>query len=79
MDTTVRNLDDQAYRALRARAVLEGRTVGDLINEAIRAYLALTAVRPSASTLRALEPEPYPEGNERLSREIDAVVYGERR
>ena len=24
MDTTVRNLDPQAYRALRARAVLEG-------------------------------------------------------
>ena len=36
MDTTVRNLDPQAYRALRARAVLEGRTVGELISEAIR-------------------------------------------
>jgi D-sedoheptulose 7-phosphate isomerase len=73
MDTTVRNLDDQAYRALRARAVLEGRTVGDLINEAIRAYL-VTTVRPAASTLRAPEPEPYPEGNERLSREIDLAT-----
>lgn len=51
--------------------------MGDLINEAIRAYLGRTAVRPGTSTLRALEPEPYPEGNERLSREIDAVVYGE--
>ena len=40
--------------------------------------LGRTAVRPGASTLRALEPEPYPEGNERLSWEIDAVVYGER-
>jgi plasmid stability protein len=39
MDTTVRNLDEQAYRELRARAVLEGRTVGDLITEAIRSYL----------------------------------------
>ena len=79
MDTTIRNLDNQAYRALRARAVLEGRAVGDLINEAIRAYLGRTAVRPGAASLRALAPEPYPEGNERLSREIDAVVYGEQR
>ena len=27
-DTTVRNLDPNAYRALRARAVLEGKTPG---------------------------------------------------
>ena len=79
MDTTVRNLDEQTYRALRSRAVLEGRTVGDLINEAIRGYLARVAVRQHTRSLRALNPEPYPEGNERLSTEIDAVVYGERR
>ena len=40
MDTTIRNLDERVYRAVRARAVLEGRKVGDLINEAMRAYLS---------------------------------------
>lgn len=79
MDTTIRNLDEQVYRALRARAVLQGRTVGDLINEAARAYLARAAVGQRTSTLRVLRPEPYPEGNEHLSREIDTVVYGARR
>ncbi len=79
MDTTVRNLDEQAYRALRARAVLEGRTVGDLINEAIRGYLARLPVRQRTSTLRTLQPEAFPEGNEHLSTEIDAIVYGVRR
>ena len=39
MDTTIRNLDGQAYKELRARAVLEGRTVGEVLNEAIRGYL----------------------------------------
>ena len=76
MDTTVRNLDEQAYRALRARAVLEGRTVGELINEAIRVYLSRRPVKRGAGSLRALRPEPFPAGNERLSSEIDAIVYG---
>ena len=76
MDTTVRNLDAKAYRALRARAVLEGRTVGELISEAIRVYLARAAPKRGGGTLRALRPEPFPEGKERLSLEIDAIVYG---
>ena len=29
-------------------------------------------------TLRDLEPEPFPEGNELLSQEIDAITYGDR-
>jgi hypothetical protein len=79
MDTTVRNLDEQAYRALRARAVLEGRTVGELISEAIRSYLGRRVVKQGTTSLRALRPETYPEGNERLSSEIDAIVYGAQR
>jgi plasmid stability protein len=79
MDTTVRNLDEQIYRALRARAVLEGRTVGDLFNEAARGYLARFAVRQHAGTIRDLKPEPFPDGNEHLSTEIDELVYGVRR
>ncbi len=27
-------------------------------------------------SLQDLTPQPYPEGNERLSEEIDVVVYG---
>ena len=79
MDTTVRNLDPHAYRALRAHAVLEGRTVGDLLSEAIRSYLTRGIAKRSGATLRALRPEPYPEGNEGLSLEIDAIVYGSKR
>ena len=79
MDTTVRNLDPKAYRALRARAVLEGRTVGELISEAIRAYLARDATKRGEGTLRALQPGSFPEGNEKLSLEIDAIVYGAKR
>jgi plasmid stability protein len=79
MDTTIRNLDEQVYREFRARAVRQGQNVGELLNDAMRAYLARVAVNPGRSTLRALKPEPFPEGNELLSQEVDAIVYGERR
>jgi plasmid stability protein len=75
MDTTVRNLDERAYRRLRARAVLEGKTVGELMSEAMRVYLARPSGAARTGSLRDLHPEPYPEGNERLSSEIDAIVY----
>ena len=76
IDTTIRNLDEQAYRELKAHAALTGRTIGDVVNEAIRSYLARPERRSGRASLRDLIPEPYPEGNERLSEEIDGIVYG---
>lgn len=40
MDITIRNLDVQLYRRLKARAALTGKTVGEAVNEAMRVYLA---------------------------------------
>ncbi len=65
MDTTIRNLDEQAYRALRARAVLEGRTVGDLVNDAIRSYLGRGFTRQSS--LRGRRPKTGSQPNARVS------------
>ncbi|MFQ5903150.1 MAG: hypothetical protein ACE5JO_05610 [Candidatus Binatia bacterium] len=76
MDTTIRNIDETAYRALKARAALAGKTMGEMVNEAIRAYLARPDVHTKRGSLRDLRPERYPKGNERLSEEIDAIVYG---
>jgi plasmid stability protein len=75
MDTTIRNLDPDLYRKLRARAASEGKTVGEAVSEAMRAYLGGPSVEKSGS-LRDLAPEPFPPGNERLSEEVDDVVYG---
>ncbi len=76
MDTTIRNLDEAAYRALKARAALAGKTIGEVVNEAIRAYLARPPAENKLGSLAALRPEEYPEGNEELSLQIDRVVYG---
>ena len=76
MDSTIRNLDPKAYRAIKARAAMLGKTVGETINEAIRMYLARPESQPREGSLRDLLPQAYPLGNERLSEEVDAVVYG---
>lgn len=76
MDTTIRNLDPRAYRALKARAALEGKTIGEVVNEAIRAYLDRPDPHRRSGSLRDLVPQPYPAGNETLSEEVDAIVYG---
>jgi len=75
MDTTIRNLDEAVYRAVKARAALQGRTVGEIVNDALRSYLARELPEKRGS-LADLKPERYPRGNERLSRRIDAIVYG---
>ena len=76
MDTTIRNLDERAYRELKARAALTGKTIGELVTEAIRGYLARPIALTKRGSLRDLTPEAYPKGNERLSEQVDAIVYG---
>jgi plasmid stability protein len=75
MDTTIRNLDEATYRELKARAALTGKTIGELVNEAIRTYLARPDIHAKRGSLRDLRPEEYPAGNERLSEEVNAIVY----
>lgn len=76
MDTTIRNLDEDAYRAIKARAALDGTTIGRAVSEAIRAYVARPSPAGKGGSLGELVPVEYPEGTDRLSEEIDAIVYG---
>ncbi len=76
MDATIRNLDEGAYRELKARAALEGKSIGEALGDAIRAYVRSPASLPRDRSLADLLPESYPPGSERLSEQIDAVVYG---
>lgn len=79
MDTTIRNLDETLYRRLEARAALEGKTVGEALNDAMRRYLGLWGEGSGPASLADLEPVGYGEGSERLSQKVDAVVYRARR
>lgn len=76
MDTTIRNIDERAYRELKARAALEGRPIGEVLSDAIRAHLRSCPSLQRDGSLADLAPEQYRRGTERLSEEIDAIVYG---
>ena len=76
MDTTIRSLYRRAWRALKAQASLEGRTIGDAVHEAVRACVSWPGRRVKSGSLRSPLPQEFPPGNERLSEEIDTVVYG---
>ncbi len=77
MDTTIRNLDAKLYRKLRTRAAAEGKTVGAVVNAALRAYLARQPVAPKVISFFDLPAWDFGPGNERLSEQIDEVLYGE--
>ena len=51
MDALIVDIDDSTYRAARARAALESRSVGEVVTEALRNYLARTT--------RAEAPTPF--------------------
>lgn len=73
MDTLIRNIDASTYRAARARAALEGRSVGDLVTAALREYLARTAVEENPSALLD-QPDGPPDGD-RPGTPVDEVVF----
>lgn len=77
VDTTIRNLDPQTYRRLKAHAALNGQTIGEVVNDALRSYLSRAWPASGERSLADWGPIAFPDGNERLSAEVDAIVYGD--
>lgn len=76
MDVTIRNVDGDAYRAIKAQAAAEGRTVGEVVSDAMRAYRQRPP-RPTAKTFFDLWPRTsLGAGTEHLGDEVDDIVYG---
>ena len=76
MDTTIRNLDEDAFRRLKARAASEGKTIGQALNEAMRTYTMGQLPFEKKRSILDSKPTDFGKGTERLSEEVDAVVYG---
>ena len=77
MDTTIRNINETVYRQLKAKAALEGLSVGEAITEAIKAWLGYRKKEKKASILD-IKPVRSKRKNRMLSVEVDSILYGER-
>ncbi len=75
MDTTIRNLDEKAYRRLKAKAAVEGITIGTAISQAIMSWLEQEKPQKKSVSLTDIKPEPFGKKNSRLSEEIDEILY----
>ena len=75
MDTTIRELDEDVYRQAKARAALMGISIGRAVNEALRRWLA-EGEKSGRQSIMDLKPERFGKGTERLSEEIDKILYG---
>ena len=66
---SIRNLDESLYRQARARAALEARPVGELINSAVALYLAL-----AEGKLRVEKPAAPLDDTRELAADYEAVA-----
>ena len=75
MDATIRNVDEDTYRQAKALAAMQGKPLGEVVNEALRALLDRSPPM-KRGTLRAVKVRDLGPGTERLSDEIDRTTYG---
>lgn len=73
MDTLIRNIDAPTYRATRARAALEGRSVGEVVTTALRDYLAHNTGAENPNPL--LDQPIAPAHDNHTGTHVDEVVF----
>lgn len=79
MDTTIRNIDDEAYRRLRTWAAHEGVSIGEALSRLVLEHVSLPERRRPKVSIWDLKPTGWGPGTERTSEEVDEIVYGVKR
>lgn len=75
MDTTIRNLDPFVYKKLKEKASIEGITIGEAFNRAVRTWLNIEPKKHKS--ILEIKPEHFGRRYRHLSEEIDEVLYKE--
>ena len=76
MNVTIRNIDGDLYRRIKAHAARTGQTVAAVVEQAAEAWLAAAEPARRRRRLADLEPVDLGPGTERTSEEIDDLLYG---
>lgn len=76
VNITVRGLDEAVFRRFKAKAVEEGMKLGEALTQAMEMWIKQ---KSTGKKIRLLEIEPldWGKGTEKISIEIDRILYGE--
>jgi hypothetical protein len=77
VNITIRGLDEAVFRRFKAKAIEEGMRLGEAVTQAMEIWIKRRRAKGRASLLE-MEPLDWGAGTERLSIEIDRVLYGGR-
>ena len=74
MQITIKNVQEHVFREFKAESIREGLKIGNSLTLAMGLWLEKTKKKPKLSLLD-LKPKDWGKGTERLSEEIDRIVY----
>ena len=74
MQVTIKNVQEHVFRDFKAESVRECLKVGDTLTLAMKLWLEKSKKKPKLSFLD-LKPRDWGKGTEKLSEEIDRIVY----
>lgn len=74
MQITIKNVQEHVFREFKAESIREGLKIGNSLTLAMGLWLEKSKKKPKLSLLD-LKPKDWGKGTERLSEEIDRVVY----
>lgn len=76
MNITIRNLDDALFRKFKSEAVSENVKLGTALNQAMRQWISI-AKKTNKNKLGLIKPFDWGKGSEKVSMEVDRIVYGD--
>ena len=76
LNITIRNINDSAYRKLKAKAAVENISVGAAVTQAIEVWLSKSKSKKGKVSILDIKPVPMGNKNKYLSEEIDKILYG---
>ncbi len=76
MNVSVRGVDEAVFRNFRSEVVRRGLTVGEVVNELLSKWLSAKKTNTKKFSLLELEPVDLGKGSEKLSSQVDEILYG---
>ncbi len=74
MTTTIRNLDKELFNEFKSYTIKEGLNLGEALNLVMSEWLSRKKTKKTLSLL-SLKPISWGKGTERVSSEIDKIIY----